>query len=212
MRHLQPLVARRIIRREQRRLSPTGRRTILHPRDIPPQLLQLLLKPPAKNINIIRRAIIHAPREHDAQEPRAAPSVPEPQRTRQTREHRIAVLDEHEHRLLRPLGLGVDDAAERGGGVGAAQPDEGGEAAGGDLVFAAVGDEEVVDGLPEEVGQGGPEDHFGEGVVEGRAFGCGFDAVQRGVLGRLEGGGEEVNETVERYARHDVDEETGVGC
>ena len=65
----------------------------------------------------------------------------------------------------------------------------------------------MVGELPDGVGPGSPEHHLPEGVVLGGGGVGGYDFVDGRVAGCLEGGGNEVDEAVEGYAGHDVDEE-----
>lgn len=107
------------------------------------------------------------------------------------------------------MGQGDDDAADPGLGVGFAEPGEGGGAAGGDLVAPPHGDEDVVGELPEDVGDGGPEEHGPEAVMFGRVGRGVLDVVDGGEAGGEDVGGGEMDEAVEGYRGHDVDEEAG---
>lgn len=97
------------------------------------QLFQLVLKSFPKNINIESRAVVDAPYEDGAQEPRAWPTIPEPERAWNHGPERVQVLHEHERRFLETLGQGENDLANPGFRIRFSQPGEARGAAGSDF-------------------------------------------------------------------------------
>lgn len=113
-------------------------------RDIFPELLEFILEPLAKDIDVVGRTIIDAPDEDTHEEGRGRPPVPEPDGTGDHGAEGVSVLDEHECWFLKGVREAEYEAADPGFGVGAAEPSKGSWAAGCDLVPAADGDEEMV--------------------------------------------------------------------
>ena len=117
-------------------------------------LLQFLLEPGPKHINIVSRSIVDTPPEQAEQKRRARPAVPEPDRTGQHTPEGVQVLGQHEGGLLQHFGKAQDEFAYPGLTIRFSKPGEGGRAARGDLLAAADGDEKVVAELPDGVGDG----------------------------------------------------------
>src|SRR5262249_3494341 len=113
-------------------------------RDLLFQRLELSLDALAVEVDVVRRAVEHAPDEDDAQKCAARVFGPEPQRTRGHGQHRVYVLDAHECGLLQGFWERENKFSENGGRVGAAEPGEGGWAACFDFVAASNADHEVV--------------------------------------------------------------------
>lgn len=74
------------------------------------------------------------------------------------------------------------------------------------LLAPPHGDQEVVGQLPHRVRHGGPDHHAAQGVVLRRGWQGVLDCVDRWEAGGFQVGGEEVDEAVEGYAGHYVDE------
>ncbi|KAJ8104601.1 hypothetical protein OPT61_g10671 [Boeremia exigua] len=159
--------------------------------DISLEGVKLLLELVAEDVDVEGGAVVDAPDEDDGQEAAARPAVPEPDGRGQHGEHG------GEHELADPR-LGVR----------LAQPGEAGGAAGGDLVAATHGDQKVVGQLPDGVWDGGPHHHLGQAVVVRRGGVGVADVVDGRVVLFLVLGREQMDDAVERHARHDVDEET----
>lgn len=143
------------------------------------QLLELLLEPLSKHVNVECGSVVDTPDEHDGQEGTACPLVPEPERTGDNREDGVYILDHHEGWFLQWQGEMKHEFADPRFSIGSTQPGETSWAACSNLISLAHSDEEVVAQLPDGIGNRRPDHHSSQCVVFGRARGAKLDPIHR---------------------------------
>ena len=184
-------------------------RAVLPLLDLELQGLELVLEALAEDVDVEGGAVVHGPAENYHQVRGRGIVVPEPQRAGKHGENRVDILDKHESGFLQVVWQREHEPADPHLGVRAPQPGEGGWAARGDLLAPPHGDKKVVRELPDGVWDGRPERHGHDGVVGLGARRRGLDVIDGGEVRLLVLGRDEVDQAVERNARHDVDEEAG---
>lgn len=178
------------------------------PRNILPQLLELLLETLAENIDVVGRAIVDAPDEEGSEKRATGPSRQEPDRARDHRRQRVQVLNDHKRWLLLWLGKAQHQFSDPSLGVRLEKVRETGRPPRSDLVGAAHSDHDVVRQLPDDVGQSGPDHHGGKRVVPWIAWVAEFDRVHgiEALLQHLDRG--QMHNAVQSDWWDDVDEGT----